>query len=280
MDKLVSILIPVYNREGIVGETIQSAINQTYKNLEIVICDNCSTDGTWQVLLNYASKDRRIRLLKNKKNIGPVRNWERCVEEANGEYIKILFSDDLIAENFVQETMKILSGNDDIGFVYSKVLLKQIDQTIPMDKFSIESFGQNVIIQNSKIFIYKKIFGFDGLPNSPGCAMFRKKDIQKNLLIDIPNPDYLDFSKFGAGNDLLLFLLTATEYSKIAFTSNTHSVFQGHKESFSAANNLKIYYDYAKLYFLKRNKYLVRYLIIKFYIFINKHKNRRRVIVK
>lgn len=88
MNSLVSILIPVYNRENLVGETIESAINQTYKNIEIIIVDNCSTDNTWQVLQDYAQKDNRIRIFQNPENIGLVRNWERCIDVANNRYYK------------------------------------------------------------------------------------------------------------------------------------------------------------------------------------------------
>ena len=54
---LVSILIPVYNREKYIGEAIESAINQTYKNIEVIIVDNCSTDNTWKILQDYQCKD-------------------------------------------------------------------------------------------------------------------------------------------------------------------------------------------------------------------------------
>jgi len=58
MNKLISILIPVYNRENLIEETVQSALNQTYKNLEVIIVDNKSTDSTWEVLQKLASKDK------------------------------------------------------------------------------------------------------------------------------------------------------------------------------------------------------------------------------
>ena len=73
---LVSILIPVYNRERIVVRALESAINQTYKHIEIICVDNCSTDNTYSVLLEYANRDHRIKVYRQSENLGPVRNWK------------------------------------------------------------------------------------------------------------------------------------------------------------------------------------------------------------
>ncbi len=65
MESLVSILIPTYNRELFIGEAIESAINQKYKNLEIIIVDNCSKDKTNEIINNYLKLDNRIKYYKN-----------------------------------------------------------------------------------------------------------------------------------------------------------------------------------------------------------------------
>src|SRR5437879_4126737 len=97
---LVSILIPLYNREQLLGPCIQSALDQTVRGFEVVIVDNASTDGTWQVCQAFAAKDSRVRIFRDPVNIGPVRNLQRCIQEARGQYGKILFSDDLIKPTF------------------------------------------------------------------------------------------------------------------------------------------------------------------------------------
>ena len=88
---LVSILIPVYNRETLIEDTVQSALNQTYPNIEIIVVDNKSTDRTWDILEKLANRDSRIKIFQNKTNIGPVRNWKRCIDNASGKYGKILW---------------------------------------------------------------------------------------------------------------------------------------------------------------------------------------------
>ena len=75
---LVSIVIPVYNRELYIEDAIRSAISQTYQNIEIIIVDNCSTDSTWDILNEWEKKDNRIKIFQNDSNIGPVLNWNEC----------------------------------------------------------------------------------------------------------------------------------------------------------------------------------------------------------
>lgn len=239
----VSILIPVYNREHLVGETIESAINQTYKNIEIVIVDNCSTDGTWSVLQEYAQKDNRIRIFQNSENIGPVRNWKRCIEEAQGVYAKILFSDDLISENFIEETLNKFDNN--VAFVLAGIKVFNQEKS-----FSLDNFEGLKEITVQRYFNHILILGKYNFPVSPGCALFRKIDLMQSLEIDIENPFGLDFKNYGAGNDLLLFLNTAKRYSKICVSNNGAALLRSHNESFTKSNILNLYYEYSKFYFI------------------------------
>jgi glycosyltransferase involved in cell wall biosynthesis len=211
MNKLVSILIPVYNRESLIEETVQSALSQTYKNIEIIIVDNKSTDKTWEVLQKLASKDNRIKIFQNERNIGPVRNWKRCIDEANGEYGKILWSDDLIAREFLEKTLPYL-GND-VGFVFTGTEIF-IDKT---EKKSSHYFIGKSGIYESEKYINRVLFE-GNYPVSPGCALFRLKDLKKNLLIDIPNKVNSNFAMHAIGNDLLIFLLTSQQYKFRLFT--------------------------------------------------------------
>src|SRR6476659_2859126 len=113
---LISILIPVYNREHLVVEAIKSVIEQTYQKIEVIISDNNSTDYTYEVCNEIAKKDSRIKVYKNDRNIGPVLNWKRCIEKAKGKYAKILFSDDIIEDVFLEQTIQYFD-NEDVGLV-------------------------------------------------------------------------------------------------------------------------------------------------------------------
>lgn len=242
-NKLVSIIIPVYNRESIIQDTIESAINQSYPNIEVIIVDNCSKDTTYEICCDYQRKDPRIRVYRNDENIGPVRNWLECLKYSSGDYIKFLWSDDWIDKDFVEKTIPYLDDRD-VAFAYSSTnIVTEYDNVL---SYKISESDQ---IFPAAIFIKQAILG-GNVPVSPGCAVFRRSDIVDNLLIDIPNQDGLDFSRFGAGNDLLLFLLPLLKYKKVAYLNSTKSYFRHHAGSLTVSNKLALYYDWAKLYFL------------------------------
>jgi glycosyltransferase involved in cell wall biosynthesis len=95
---LVSICIPTYNRAGMIGRAIESALAQTYGNIEVIVVDNDSSDGTTAVVASYA--DERLKYVKNDRNLGLFGNCNRCIELATGTYLHILHSDDFIDPGF------------------------------------------------------------------------------------------------------------------------------------------------------------------------------------
>ena len=98
---LVSILIPTYNRAKYLADAIDSALVQTYKNIEIIVHDDASTDDTQGLLKKYF--DPRLHIIRTKKNHGMLGGWNYIVNKAKGEYIKFLASDDLLEPTCVQE---------------------------------------------------------------------------------------------------------------------------------------------------------------------------------
>tara|TARA_R110001592_G_scaffold363250_1_gene682474 strand:- start:6875 stop:7831 length:957 start_codon:yes stop_codon:yes gene_type:complete len=270
MSELVSILIPVFNRENLIEETLLSALNQTYSNIEIIVVDNASTDNTWQVIEKIALNDSRIKCFRNSENIGPVRNWMRCIDEATGIYGKILWSDDLIHSEFIEETLPYLQ-NDDVGFVYTmtEIFIDGTDKKT--EHFHIGDTG----IYGSEQYVQGVIF--DGrYPVSPGCAIFRLNDLKLNLLVDIPNSVDSDFSMHAIGNDLLIFLLTASQYKKFAYIDKVLSSFRAHDGSISissADGKLPLHYTLATAYFIENKR---KDLIEKFNVLIRLHLIRYR----
>ena len=116
---LISICIPSYNRADLIEETINSALSQTYTNIEVIINDNCSTDGTWALLQELAKKDTRIKIFQNESNLGAVRNWKKVMGYASGAYSLILWSDDLIKDTFIEKTLAAF--DTDVAFVMTGV---------------------------------------------------------------------------------------------------------------------------------------------------------------
>lgn len=93
VDGLVSIIMPSWNTGKFIKESIQSVINQTYTNWELIIVDDCSNDNTDKIVDLF--NDKRIRYFKNTRNIGAALTRNRALREARGEWIAFLDSDDL-----------------------------------------------------------------------------------------------------------------------------------------------------------------------------------------
>ena len=94
MDELVSIIMPSYNTANYIAASIQSVLDQTYQNWELLLVDDCSTDDTDAVVAPFLS-DARIRYLKNDRNSGAAISRNRALREAKGRWIAFLDSDDL-----------------------------------------------------------------------------------------------------------------------------------------------------------------------------------------
>src|SRR5258705_715717 len=93
----VSILIPAYKFARYLPETIESVLEQDYPNFEVFISDDCSQDGSDEIIARYAARDTRIRTHVHSPNLGMVKNWNFCLDQARGEYIKFVFGDDKLA---------------------------------------------------------------------------------------------------------------------------------------------------------------------------------------
>ena len=92
----ISIIIPVYNVEKYISQCLDSAINQSLKDIEIIIVDDCGSDKSMDIAYEYAKNDNRIKIIKNKQNQGPFTSRNNAVLAANGEYLVFLDSDDFL----------------------------------------------------------------------------------------------------------------------------------------------------------------------------------------
>lgn len=226
---LVSILIPVYNRELFIADCIDSALNQTFSNIEVVVIDNASTDNTWNICKKYEKQDARVRIFRNNENIGPVKNWICCSQKARGKFSKILFSDDLLDPDCISMMLRILEDSD-ISLVYCAARIgKSQDE-------SVIAYARK---DNSKMSPrqFVNLVASNRAPVSPGAILIRTSDLLKNTHIEFDTPTPRDFSKNGAGPDVMISLLTAHEYSYVANISIPLVFFRSHAGSFSIENS-------------------------------------------
>ncbi|MBQ4844362.1 MULTISPECIES: glycosyltransferase family 2 protein [unclassified Pseudoalteromonas] len=142
-DRLVSILIPAYNCENTIEEAFNSAYNQTYQNLEIIVLDDASSDGTNEKLMQLAKNKSNVCIYKNEKNLGYLRTFNKLFSYAKGDYITFLDSDDWISLDKIEKQVEFLDNQHEYGFcgtgfnrtnsrgkVYQSVVLPQDDAEI------------------------------------------------------------------------------------------------------------------------------------------------------
>lgn len=125
MEPLVSVCIPAYNNAAYIRETIDSVLRQTYKNLELVICDDKSTDDTVSVIESI--QDERIKLYKNEKNLGMSGNWNNCLSRCAGEFIKLICADDMLAPDCLKKEVKALMDHPQAVLAESDTQLLDLD---------------------------------------------------------------------------------------------------------------------------------------------------------
>ncbi|MFC5579614.1 glycosyltransferase family 2 protein [Rhodanobacter terrae] len=214
----VSIVIPVYNRAHLVSRAIDSALAQTV-TCEVVLVDHGSTDDISAVVKNYGSK---IRYIRRDNDRGPIEAWRDGAESATGEYLHFTYDDDWLEPEFVE---KCLGGfGNEVAFVYTRATLHDPS-----------AGATRVLLRHpSGINPIKDIVQYlllSPLTISPGCAMFRRNDVLKNLLREIPGAAGPYGKNSGVGEDLLLFLLTSLSYDKYAHVSKPLADFLAHPGS-------------------------------------------------
>ena len=115
---LVSVCIPTYNGERWIRESIDSALKQTYRSIEVLVVDDASTDNTVETARSFP--DERVRVVVNATTLGLADNWNECVRLAKGEFIKFLFQDDALFPECIEKMMKLFTDHPELGLVFTR----------------------------------------------------------------------------------------------------------------------------------------------------------------
>jgi glycosyltransferase involved in cell wall biosynthesis len=174
----VSICIPAYNSAAYLSAAVESALAQRYDSFEILIVDDCSSDGCADIAAGFAERDLRVRFVANSFNLGMVQNWNRCLELARGEYIKFLFGDDL------------LSSPDNLGRL-ADVLDRHQDVALACSFRSLIDPNGHVIAERGYTPTGCSVPGASAIRNclisawnfigEPSVVMFRKQQAQRGF---------------------------------------------------------------------------------------------------
>jgi glycosyltransferase involved in cell wall biosynthesis len=116
----VSICIPCLNGAAHLESAVRSALGQTHADVEVVICENASTDASLQVAAGLAAEDARVRVHRNPRTLPMARNWNVAVAQARGEHYVLLSADDLLAPTFVERCLAVFAQHPELGHVWTE----------------------------------------------------------------------------------------------------------------------------------------------------------------
>ena len=275
--------IPVYNRLDYFKETLKSVLNQDFTDFEIVIVDDFSTDGTREYLDSL--KDPRIKVFKNKENVGIVRNWKKCIEYATGKWFKFLMSDDLMFPynlSILNELINLFPTNNTIvvsgtGFTD----FEKIKTYFTCDKPKIENPGQylvdmDLIIDRRKRFIQTWA--------NPAAYTLPASDLKE--LLESENYRIVESILGNTGHCVDYFLLyaVALKYKTMIEIDIPLYGIRYHETNLSKGYSRNLFYhlkgDRLVHYLLYNYKGIENFYIIRhaFKVYIHKIKNKREIL--
>lgn len=229
----ISICIPIYNGEKHLTTCLQSVINQTFDNFEVILVDDMSTDNSLEIAQKYTLLDSRFKLKKNSENLGLVGNWNRCIDLAEGKWIKFLFQDDYLEPTCIEEFSKFADNTYSLIACRRHIIFESVSKKTEL---SYKSFTENLSLDaifEGKTSIPRSIFCkavYDYLGHNfigePTAVMFRKDIISKHKSF---NPKLIQLC------DLEFWTRIASNYG-LRYIPKNLATFRVHENATSAIN--------------------------------------------
>lgn len=225
---LISVIVPNYNHKKYLKERLDSVFNQTYQNFEVILLDDCSTDGSINVLLEYAQRDNVSHCIFNEKNSeNTFKQWQKGIELSKGDFVWIAESDDYCTPDFLKKVVAPLIEDDQIVLSYcqsNKVdsegerIGNWIDHT---NSINANSF-KNDFQEDGNSFITKYLIFINVIPNASGVLLRRK-----NLFLP---ESLLKNNDLRTCGDWIIYLQQIINF-KVAFISESLNNFRYHSNS-------------------------------------------------
>ena len=220
---MISIAMAAYNGEKYLREQLDSILRQTVQDFELVICDDCSTDGTVRILEEYMQKDSRIKVFVNKENLGFVKNFEKAIKLCSGEYIALSDQDDVWLPEHLEILMRNIKDKDLI--CGNAVLCDENLKTINTDLLSVSKI--DFLPDNKDDWFFFLLHGniFQG-----AASLFKSNIIEKAL----PIPSKVKF------HDRWLALVAASE-NGVSYINKPILYYRQHGENITHAEKWNIF---------------------------------------
>lgn len=271
-EPLVSVFIPSYNGADFIAQTIQSVLDQTYQNFELVICDDCSPDNTVEIIRSF--KDSRIKFFQNKENMGYWKNFAQCIEKTCGTYLKLVNDDDMLAPTALEKAVSILQAHPEISLVTGNSLVIGSNNEVIVKRF----FFRKDCIFDGKSFARRTIHHGRNFYGEPVMMTFRN---DKNFLRQF----FSEATNFGIDWELGLELSGTGKIYYLAdvvgyFRVSTDSLSVKEKPSYHLSEQVKMFtrhqekgtlhlteFDRIRFMFMTRANNMARYLVQRITLF-------------
>jgi glycosyltransferase involved in cell wall biosynthesis len=244
----ISVLIPAFNRALTLRQCVDSVIANKYNNIEIIIADNGSTDNTLTIAEELAHSDRRIRIIRHQRNLGPLANWRSCLDEASHDLIHWLWSDDWIEPEFYHQlTTGMHARQAQMGLSAHRIVCPEVGW------WNIGGSLPDTTRQGDDLLV-GILYGSVPIA-SPACCLLPKKSVQNHFHSNIPRIDKIDCSLRAIGPDQLMIMGSAYD-SDFVYTDPEPLVnFRAHADSISIKDSkiLDPHYAFARCWWSRRH---------------------------
>ena len=221
MNPLVSFVVPCYKFAHLLPQCVNSILEQTYQNYEILIMDNCSPDNTPEVAASF--NDPRVKHIRNDVNIGHVRNFNKGITMASGKYVWLVSPDDwLRGPEVLDRYVDVMERNPEVGYVFCRAIEVQGSEEVGIASWT--NLGEHDRIWNGPDFLMRLIEG-DCVVLS--AAMVRKECYDKFGMFSLEMPH---------ANDWYLWCILALHY-QVAYLAQPMLFVRMHEESLTSAFN-------------------------------------------
>ncbi len=195
---LVSIGLATYNREHYISEVIDCWLAQTFKDFELIISDDASSDGTQKICEEYAKKDERIKYIRQKKNLNQPLCFKFVLEQASGKYFAWAQDDDLYDKHFLEDCVKAMEKDPSLIMAFAHMVYIDKNRTV-IRKFVPEQYfpGQHDLYERLKTFL---LFPLGSGSNQLLCGLWKREAIIDDPLFGLMESDDHPPYKWGFDN--------------------------------------------------------------------------------
>lgn len=241
MNEKFSIITASYNYQDYIKETIESVINQTYANWEMIIVDDGSKDNSVEVIKSYCQKDERIKLFQHENGVnkGLVETIKLAIQKTSSQWIVFLESDDIITPEYLEKKLNIIENNAEVGFIFNDVEFFGDEKAIN-DFDGICKIQEEVL--KDKTFITVKDFEKINPVKTFSCVAI-KKELLENIDFNTPVKQWVDY---------YLWMQVASK-CKLYYIEEKLTKWRMHKNSY---NNSKIPDKDGLMFKIKKTEFL------------------------